>query len=51
MIRFFGQIRPRFASQFNAVLVSRMAHNRVTLTWFEPVLEEIDLLLEELEKN
>ena len=39
------------ASQFNAVLVSRMAHNRVTLTWFEPVLEEIDLLLEELEKN
>jgi hypothetical protein len=39
------------ASQFNAVLVSRMAHNRVTLTWFEPVLQEIDLLLEELEKN
>lgn len=39
------------ASQFNAVLVSRMAHNRVTLTWFKPVLEEIDLLLEELEKN
>lgn len=39
------------ASQFNAVLISRMAHNRVTLTWFEPVLEEIDQLLEELQRN
>jgi hypothetical protein len=39
------------ALQFNAVLVSRMAHNRVTLNWFEPVLEEVDHLLEELEKQ
>jgi hypothetical protein len=39
------------ASQFNAVLVSRMAHNRVTLNWFEPVLQEIDFLLGELDKN
>ena len=39
------------ASQFNAVLVTRMAHNRVILNWFGPVLEEIDLLLGELERN
>jgi hypothetical protein len=43
--------KKELASQFNAVLVSRMAHNRVTLNWFEPVLKEIDFLLEELNKN